>query len=132
MLFLAWAFWGIAVAPQGGYAQTESKVSCPPIDLAGLKNLLGERPDKSIRLIFFSSWCSDCPVHLKKIKPSDNIVIVGIFDKRQRIEKAVKRLELAQPCFTDAGVGKKLGVTIVPAERTVSAKNLTDLLGSSP
>ncbi len=126
LLFSSTLF-GLCLVPQSGTAQAGSKVSCPPIDLAGLRKLVNERPKKELHLVFFSSWCSDCAIHLKKINPSDDVLVIGTFDKRKRIEKAVARLKLSQKCFTDAGVGKQLNVTVVPADRTVSAETLRTL-----
>lgn len=103
-------------------AQAVASVTCPPMTTAGLEKRLSSGASESIRLVFFSSWCSDCAVHLKRLKPSDEAIIIGIFDKRERIERAVSRLNLTQPCFTDAGVGKFLNVTVVPTERTVDLK----------
>ena len=114
----------LCFAPQSKSAQLESKVSCPPIDIAGLSKLVHDHPNKSLRLVFFSSWCSDCAVHLKKINQSNDVIVIGTFDKRPRIEKAISRLNLSQKCFTDAGVGKHLNVTVVPSDRTVSAETL--------
>lgn len=108
---------------QFGFAQvgTVASLDCPPITVAELKKLVSQSPTQRLRLVFFSSWCSDCAGHLKKIKPSDSLVVIGAFDKRERIEKVVTHLKLSQPCYTDAGVGKLLKVTVVPAERVVDS-----------
>jgi hypothetical protein len=88
--------------------------------------LLEDAPAKSLNLVFFSGWCSDCYAHLKKMNDSST-VLVGIFDKPARIEKVLSKMKLSNRCYTDAGLGKLLEVKTVPAERVVTLDSLRKL-----
>lgn len=121
---------GIGLVPEKSLATHDSQKTaptCPPLDHQKLKELLEHSESKKVELVFFSSWCSDCGDHLKKLEGQSKI-LVGTFDKQSRIEKLVAKLKLPNRCFTDAGIAKKLNVTTVPAEMSVT----TESLGGSP
>ncbi|NBX16714.1 MAG: hypothetical protein EBR09_05045 [Proteobacteria bacterium] len=99
---------------------TKPAATCPPLDNEKLKDLVDHSESKKVELVFFSSWCSDCGNHLKKLEGPKKI-LVGTFDKQPRIERLVAKLKLANRCFTDAGIAKKLKVTTVPAELSVTS-----------
>ena len=113
-----------AITEQNALSQQNSVVvNCPPINLEKLKSIIEASTSKKADLVFFSGWCSDCALHLKKIK-SNEIILVGTFDKRPRIEKIIGKMNITNPCYTDAGIGKILHVTSVPADRTVTLESL--------
>lgn len=95
---------------------------CPPLDRKGLLKIISEAPSKKAELVFFSSWCSDCAVHLKKVSQPEKI-IVGTFDKQDRIEKTITKMNIHNRCFMDAGIAKVLKVSTVPTERVVTLDN---------
>jgi hypothetical protein len=106
-----------AAQPQSSHSQ------CPPLDRAGLRRLLEASPEKELQLVFFSSWCSECAVHLKNLN-NPSAVLIGTFDKQPRIEKVVGKMKLSNLCFTDAGIGKILDIKTVPNERRVTLESL--------
>ena len=123
ILLLGLMFLG-AITEQNALSQQNSVVvNCPPINLEKLKSIIEASTSKKADLVFFSGWCSDCALHLKKIKSSE-IILVGTFDTRPRIEKIIGKMNLTNPCYTDAGIGKILHVTSVPADRTVTLESL--------
>ncbi|MBM3383240.1 MAG: hypothetical protein FJY29_12515 [Betaproteobacteria bacterium] len=119
----------LAVAAPHASANTQAPaqhITCPPLDRAGLLNLVQASPNKELQLVFFSGWCSECAVHLNNLN-NQTAVLVGIFDKQPRIEKVVGKLKLANPCYTDSGIGKILDVKTVPTERRVTLEMLLKL-----
>ena len=113
----------VSVSSLTAVATPAPQVQCPPLDRAGLSSLLGQLGEKELHLVFFSGWCSECSVHLKNLN-NPKAILIGTFDKQPRIEKVVGKLKLANPCYTDAGIGKILDVKTVPSERRVSAETL--------
>lgn len=102
---------------------TSAAVQCEPLTPAELAQRMRASNAPSFQLIFFSSWCSDCAVHLKKLE-NNKTILVGTFDKRERIEKIVAKLGLKNPCFMNSGLAERLGVKVVPAERSVTLEQL--------
>ncbi|NBW82135.1 hypothetical protein EBR21_10330 [bacterium] len=116
------AFMCIALVQNTSLAAQDNQktaTNCPPLDNQKLKEMIEKSESKKVELVFFSSWCSDCGNHLNTLEGPRKI-LVGTFDKQPRIEKLVAKLKLPNRCFTDAGVAKKLKVTTVPTERTVT------------
>jgi len=97
--------------------------TCTPLTPSGLAKLIETQRDRTLQVVFFSSWCSDCAVHLKSLKNTDEILI-GAFDKRERIEKVVGKLGLKNPCYMDSGITARLGIKVVPASRLLTEKDL--------
>lgn len=108
----------VSVSADGG--------ECSPLTPAALAERLQNEPSKSLAVVFFSAWCSDCAVHLKSLKNA-NTLLIGAFDKKERVEKIVQKLGLKNPCFTDAGVAARLGVKVVPATRTLNETDIAVL-----
>jgi hypothetical protein len=126
ILLLGLMFLG-AITEQNALSQQNSVVvNCPPINLEKLKSIIEASTSKKADLVFFSGWCSDCALHLKKLKSSE-IILVGTFDTRPRIEKIIGKMNINNPCYTDSGIGKSLRVTSVPAERTVTIESLNQI-----
>lgn len=93
-----------------------SAAACPDLKVETLKKLINPHKAKKLELVFFSSWCSDCAVHLKTLK-NNSAVVVGAFDSRERIERVVNKLAVQNACFMEAGLVKRLGIRVVPATR---------------
>ena len=109
-----------AITEQNALSQQNSVVvNCPPINLEKLKSIIEASTSKKADLVFFSGWCSDCALHLKKIK-SNEIILVGTFDKRPRIEKIIGKMNITNPCYTDAGIGKILHVGSSRSHRDIA------------
>lgn len=86
---------------------------CVPLGHAELMQRLATAG--TVRLVFFSTWCSSCQKHLHP--PYDMPTwFVGAFDSRERVEEALARLHVRQPCFmaTD-DLLKGLKIRRVPA-----------------
>lgn len=105
-------------APAQAFSQT-----CMPLTPSGLAKLIETQRERTLQVVFFSSWCSDCAAHLKALK-NTNEILIGAFDKRERIEKVVGKLGLKNPCYMDSGITARLGIKVVPASRLLSEKDL--------
>jgi hypothetical protein len=123
-LLAAGSTWFFPLFGIASHDAAKPATNCPPLDKKKLKEMVEESEGKKVDLVFFSSWCSDCGNHLKKLEGPGK-VLVGTFDKQPRIEKLVGKLKLPNRCFTDSGVAKKLKVTTVPAERSVTQETLS-------
>lgn len=90
--------------------------SCPAATPAQLNELIANA--KPRKLIFFSSWCSDCLVHLNAPETrDDSIVFIASFDKPGRAEKTLDKLGLqVKHCLYDNGITKLYGIKKVPTE----------------
>ena len=88
---------------------------CPRIDPKMLDELTANRGGK-VKLVFFASWCAACKEHLTA-KPQGPTLLVGVFDKRERLEEVVQALGVKTECYTDDGVADALGVSALPATR---------------
>ena len=99
--------------------------TCPLLDRHLLRQKLGA--EKSLKIVFFSTWCGDCTKHLQnleKISKSEDVLAVAVFDNQKNVEKVLQRMKLAIPCAMDDGLAKSLGVSVVPAERSIQLKDL--------
>lgn len=77
-------------------------------------------------IIFFASWCQTCAEKLRGLKNSKKKVwVVGVFDTKKAVEKTLRFFQVTSPCYFDEKeyLAKKLGVTSVPAVKTVSHYN---------
>lgn len=88
---------------------------CPKLSPKMLDELTENRGGK-LKVIFFASWCSACKDHLLA-KTDGPTILVGVFDKRERLEEVVQSLKLKTECYTDDGVADALGIKSLPAER---------------
>lgn len=89
--------WLIALALMA----TPALGACPPLDKAGLDKLASGRK-APLDVIFFASWCSSCKDHLAA-KHGENTVLIGVFDKKERIEATVASLGVKTACYFDEG-----------------------------
>lgn len=88
--------------------------SCPPTDVKALQQLIATHKPK--KLMFFSSWCSDCLSHLKSSE-AEGVILVAAFDKQQKAEKTLDKLKIrARVCVFDNGLARHYGIKTVPAE----------------
>jgi thiol-disulfide isomerase/thioredoxin len=111
LLLLAFAFASPVFADEG---------KCPRMNPKMLDEITANRGGK-LKIVFFASWCSACKDHLVA-KPEGPTILLGVFDKRERLEEVVQTLNLQTECYTDDGVAEMLGVKSLPAEQLYTAK----------
>lgn len=87
---------------------------CAPLRPEGLAELAKARGGQ-VKLVFFSSWCVACKGSLEAAQTDKDAVVVGSFDKRERLEEIIGALQIKAPCFVDEGVTERLGVSSLPA-----------------
>lgn len=99
-----------------GFQIARASNSCPAATPEQLKYLIDDV--KPRKLVFFSSWCSDCLVHLNSPETRENdIIFIAAFDKPGRAEKTLDKLGLqVKHCLYDKGITKHYGIKKVPAE----------------
>ena len=95
---------------------TLANADCPPLSSELLNELVKKSGSK--RLVFFSTWCSECKDHVKRV-PSAGTLFIAAFDKAERAEAALRKLGRTEPCYVDNGLTKKFGINVVPAEKIV-------------
>jgi len=86
--------------------------SCPrlaPKDLPALAAAHGGQ----LELVFFASWCTACKPHLTA-RHNGHTVLVGSFDKAERLEQVIHVLKPDAPCYLDNGITTALGVASLP------------------
>ncbi len=88
---------------------------CPRLNPAMLDEITANRGGK-VKIVFFASWCAACKEHLTE-KTTGPTILVGAFDKRERLEEVIQVLGVKTECYTDDGVADALGVNALP--RTV-------------
>jgi hypothetical protein len=86
--------------------------ACPPLTPAGLAAEAHARGGE-VTLVFFASWCASCKEHLTA-KHDWRTLLIGSFDKPERLTEVVTALKPDAPCFTDAGIAAALGVSALP------------------
>jgi hypothetical protein len=104
---------------------TTPSAKCPPLDRNLLRQKLGA--ERSLKIVFFSTWCGDCTKHLQnlvKLSKSEHVLAVAVFDDQKKVEKVLQSMKLAIPCVMDDGLAKSLGVSVVPAEKSIQLKDL--------
>ncbi len=89
---------------------------CPRINPKMLDELTANRGG-NVTLVFFASWCAACKEHLTET-PRGPTLLIGVFDKRERLEEVVQTLGVKTECYTDDGVADELGVSALPAKRS--------------
>ena len=95
---------------------------CKKLDHTAFQSLRESRHKKGedLKLIFFSSWCSECKHHLEHLTADQ--VAVGMFDEEKSLQEIA--VALIQPrgmsCYIDQGVGESLGVRSLPATVVVA------------
>lgn len=102
-----------------------SRATCPPLDRNLLRQKLGA--GKSLKIVFFSTWCGDCTKHLRDLETlskSEEVLAMAVFDNQKKVEKALQSMKLAIPCAMDDGLAKSLGVSVVPAEKSIQLRDL--------
>jgi len=85
---------------------------CPrlaPKDLPALATARGGQ----LELVFFASWCTACKAHLTA-HHSGHTVLIGSFDKAERLEQVIRVLKPNAPCYLDDGITAALGIASLP------------------
>jgi hypothetical protein len=95
----------------------DAGVVCPLVDRTALRSRLSR--GESVKIVFFSTWCSDCTAHLRGLDGQQGAIVVATFDTREKAEKTLSRMKLKLNCAMDDGLAKELGVKVVPAELTL-------------
>lgn len=93
---------------------------CPRITPKMLDELTANRGGK-LKVVFFASWCSACKPHLTET-PVGPTILVGAFDKRERLEQVIQALGVKTECYTDDGVADALGINALPATVSYGVK----------
>jgi hypothetical protein len=100
---------------------SDAGVVCPPLDRAALRSRLARGDNgENVKLVFFSTWCSDCTAHLRGIEGQQGAIAVATFDTREKVEKTLSRMKIHVNCAMDDGLAKELGVKVVPADRILT------------
>lgn len=86
---------------------------CPELDPAGLAALARDRGGE-VEVVFFASWCAACKEHLTAAH-GERTIVVGAFDKRERIDAVATALGLERRCYFDKGLAEQLKVAKLPA-----------------
>ena len=102
-------------------AKAAATPGCEPLTPAGLANVAHAHGGE-LELIFFSSWCTSCRSHLTATHSAETILI-GTFDKKERLDDVIATLAVKTPCFFDQGIADFLGVNQLPTVLRWSAKN---------
>ncbi|HET6345497.1 MAG TPA: hypothetical protein VFH51_11240 [Myxococcota bacterium] len=89
---------------------------CPPLDHASLTARLGAEGPTTV--VFFATWCAPCGEHLRRGLPA-GAWILGVFDERERVERALGRLGIARRCAMADDTATRLGLKHLPARYTV-------------
>ena len=97
---------------------------CPPLVRNEIKRTVPE--GSRVKLVFFSSWCSECLPHLKAIEKEDSLPVlaIAVFDTQKKVEKTLSKLGLNIVCRMDDGLARQMGVKSVPFERVVDVQKL--------
>ena len=125
---IAFVFLGFFLSTEGMAQEAMTAIpsaTCPPLDRNTLRQKLGA--GKSLKIVFFSTWCGDCTKHLRNLETlskSEEVLAIAVFDNQKKVEKALQSMKLAIPCAMDDGLAKSLGVTVVPAEKSIQLKDL--------
>lgn len=125
------AFWLVSCALlfSSHSAVADTQRACPPLEMEELKKRLEAK--KELHLVFFSTWCSDCVAHLKKVSlaAADGATLaIAVFDSPSKVEKTLSRLEFKFQClFDEVGLSKKLGVKVVPFEKNITKEDLNGI-----
>lgn len=93
---------------------------CPRMTPSMLDEITANRGGK-VKVIFFASWCSACKDELTA-KPMGPTILIGAFDKRERLEEVVQTLGVKTECYTDDGVAEFLGIKSLPASVAYGVK----------
>jgi hypothetical protein len=101
---------------RGLLACAQGAVSCPPLDHNALTAKLAAGGPTPV--VFFATWCAPCGEHLRRGLPAD-AWILGVFDERERVERALARLGLARRCAMADDTAVRLGLRHLPARYTV-------------
>lgn len=102
----------LLLAPYVAFADSEPR-RCPPATFAEMNAYL--LANGRTRVVLFATWCGPCLAHLQR--PDDGeTLLVAIFDSPDRVERAVRQLDLTTPCFVGENIAAPLGVKTVPAE----------------
>lgn len=91
-----------------------------------VEKLLADHLGSHTKVQFFASWCASCMKKLQSLNDSshesEKVIVVGVFDKRSKINRVVSKLKIASNCFYDEEelLAKKLNVKSVPALRVLN------------
>jgi thiol-disulfide isomerase/thioredoxin len=110
-----WNLHSTALAAAGS-----ARFSCPPLNREQLQKKLAEHGP--LKMVFFSTWCSDCSKHIQALakEPKEKHVAVATFDTQKKVENTLRALSLEIECVMDDGLASEMGVKVVPAERLLS------------
>lgn len=82
-----------------------------------------------LRVIFFSTWCSDCKDELLKLKeeklfnahPNEKEILVNTFDTKGNADRVLKNLGIEKFCFYDNKneIAKEYKVQTVPVSLNI-------------
>lgn len=114
------AFTRIILAAATVFISATAAADCESLAPAGLDTLAAKKGGE-LELIFFASWCWSCREHLTQ-KHGPNTILIGAFDKKERLEATLKALGVTTPCFADDGVADALGVSELPKVMIFHAK----------
>ena len=65
------------------------------------------------KLVFFSSWCSDCKAHL--LQADAQSIFIASFDTQERATATLQTFKLTQECYVDSQrLAKAIGINTVP------------------
>ncbi len=93
-------------------AASTARADCPDLDPPALA-ALARAKGAPLELVFFASWCAACKEHLTAAH-GPGTILIGAFDKRERIEAVAAALAVKSPCYVDRGVAEALGVVSLP------------------